>query len=434
MRILVLSLEPWRDDTGGGNVLSNILANVDAEYSQIYCSQGSPQNTLCRQYFQLSPAQVMVSALTRHPVGRDFTATSQPEQTPAAPAASPALYQRLFRLGQRLRWDSLYVAEEAAWKRGNWKTDALEAFVRRADPDLVFAPCYGSNFMLALTRHVASLTNCPIVSYISDDHYSLRQFRVSPVFWARRYVLRRGLRRTFPLYQEMFTMTEEQQAELERAFGSAPIVLRKAAVPLTQEPRRAGDRPGPLRFVYAGGLYLGRWKTLRAIARAIGALNDAGQPARLDIYSGTTLTPRQRGAITRCPGVTIHGLVSQERLKQVYQEADVALHVESFSPRFRGATRLSFSTKVVDCLASGCAIMAVGPREQAGVRYLARERAALCITSLRGVRPAVERLASERGLVDELAAGARRCLERNHDPERTTQTVRAVFEHAVRVG
>ena len=50
MKVLVISAEAWRDDTNGGNVLSNIFNNMDATFAQVYCSTQLPSNKICNKY------------------------------------------------------------------------------------------------------------------------------------------------------------------------------------------------------------------------------------------------------------------------------------------------------------------------------------------------------------------------------------------------
>ena len=42
MKILILSAEVWRDDTTGGNVLSNVIGGLGAEVAQVFCNPGNP--------------------------------------------------------------------------------------------------------------------------------------------------------------------------------------------------------------------------------------------------------------------------------------------------------------------------------------------------------------------------------------------------------
>lgn len=70
MKILIISQEVWRDDTNGGNVLSNIFDGMEAEFAQIYCSPGTPSNGICKRYYQMTDIMVINNILRKLPIGK----------------------------------------------------------------------------------------------------------------------------------------------------------------------------------------------------------------------------------------------------------------------------------------------------------------------------------------------------------------------------
>ena len=68
MKVLVLSAEVWRDDKNGGNVLSNIFEGLDAEFAQVYCNPGEPDNFLCKRYYQMTDGMVVRNILKREKI------------------------------------------------------------------------------------------------------------------------------------------------------------------------------------------------------------------------------------------------------------------------------------------------------------------------------------------------------------------------------
>ena len=65
MKILIISAEVWRDDTNGGNVLSNIFGGTGYEFAQIYCNPGNPSNFLCKWYYQMTDSMMIKSILRK---------------------------------------------------------------------------------------------------------------------------------------------------------------------------------------------------------------------------------------------------------------------------------------------------------------------------------------------------------------------------------
>ena len=63
---------------------------------------------------------------------------------------------------------------------------------------------------------------------------------------------------------------------------------------------------------------------------------------------------------------------------------------------------------------SGCAILAIGPRTQAGISYLKENDAAVCVDSVQEVYTAVSRLIDEPELIRAYAGKARALGIKNH--------------------
>ena len=132
-----------------------------------------------------------------------------------------------------------------------------------------------------------------------------------------------------------------------------------------------------IRIVYVGSILYGRWKTLGMLARAINQLNIEKPVFELLIYSQYQPSLEAKRAIVIDGASTFMGKVSASNVLQILNNADIVLHVESFDEKERIATRLSFSTKIVDCLHSGRCMLAIGWKEAASIDYLARNDAAL---------------------------------------------------------
>lgn len=424
MKILVISGEVWRDDTNGGNVLSNIFKGFDAEFSQIYCNPGEPQNNLCKHYYQMTEGQAMRAFLKRKPIGQEieydtFPTGEEKEQTSAEQKGKKTSFFQKHKLG------IFYFARDFLWNTAKWKNDKLKRFLDNANPDIIFAPCYGSPFMLKLTRFVAKYTGKKVISYISDDAYTLKQFRLSPYFWIRRFWVRRQMRKTFPLYSLCYTMTERQKLQCEKDFNANMKILRKTADLLEIPDKSAVNTP--VKFVYAGGIYLNRWKTLGKIAKAIKEVNKDGVKATLDVYTANELTKKMSKLLDDKINSTVHGSVSLDKLNEIYKNSDVAIHAESFDLRNRLAVRMSFSTKIIDCLASGCACLAVCDSKQGGYEYLTAEDCAICVDDLNNLPNKISELVNNPDKIIEYANKAKDCIRRNHLRDDVSKMLREDF-------
>ena len=125
--------------------------------------------------------------------------------------------------------------------------------------------------------------------------------------------------------------------------------------------------------------------------------------------------------------ICIHKAVTTEELQKLYAESDIALHVESFSRKNRLETRLSFSTKIIDCLASGCAVMAIAWEEQTGLKYLKKNDAAVCITSPKEIEGTLRELVENQEKISLYARKAYNLAIANHRREKVQDELYGTF-------
>lgn len=421
MRILILSKEAWRDEQNGGNVLSNIFRAFDADFAQIYCNECLPANDICSRYYQITDKGMLGSILGKGTAGKELRYIRPPHSESATES---------FSGGKKWLKSLLPVFREIVWKLGRWNEDEIVEFVRDFNPDIVFAPCYGNHYMHRLTRLVHSVARVNIISYISDDHYTNRQLRWEPWYWINHLLLRRNTREVFNHYSLVYTMTDEQKVQCERDFKANMKILCKAGEFDEMYSKHNVNRP--IRIVYAGGIYLNRWKTLSLLAEAIREIDPDGHTMRLDIYTGNTLSAKMDKALNDGIVSSVHSVVSSKELKDIYHEADIALHCESFDFINRLKVRMSFSTKIVDCLDSGCAVMAICASGQAGYAYLKRNDVAICISSPTDIKPQLTHLANNPEIIVRYQHKAFEFGRKKHLASAIAQSVRTDFEKLAR--
>lgn len=405
MRILVLSLEVWRDDNNGGNVLSNIFTDFDAEFAQIFCSAGQPNNDICKRYYQMTDVMAIKNILQKKKMG---VVLENIESVPN----EDKVEKQLDKIKRRGSFEIFRILRECVWGLAKYKNQDLEKFVRDFDPDVIFAPCYSTHYMLNLTRYVAQITGKPIISYVSDDVYSLRQWRFSPLYWINRFLVRRNMRRTWPYYSLVYTMTDLQKNEMEQIFRRPMKILRKSGEFEVLDKEKTTNTP--IRFIYAGGVYLNRWKTLCKLVLVMRKINEKELRVKLDIYTNNQVKKRAEAILNDGRNAEIHAAVSQQELRMKYKTSDVALHVEGFDIKNRLNVRQSFSTKIVDCLESGCAVLAICDAKQGGHEYLRREDAAICIDNLSDIESVLKNMVNNPNLIREYREKAFLCGQRNH--------------------
>lgn len=416
MRILLITSEAWNDKIHGNNVLTNWFDGFDAEFAQIYCSPGEPFNKCCKKYFQLTDSMMIKSLFGKSPAGvvkyyEDFPCNSDNATDNKLEPENKSLYLRL----KSITTETLRTVREMIWYFGKYNLKSLKSFINDYDPDIIFCPRFGSIKTLRLERTVYSIANKPIVAFTGDDEYTLNQFRLSPVYWVKRFITRRMFRKVTPMYSLYYSHSEEQAENYSKIFKVPTAVLLKCGEFSADKVHTKVN--SPIKIVYAGKLYCNRWKNLTEIGRALERVNCNDVKMVLEIYTKDKVSKKQFVQLNDGKNIFLRPPVSPEKLKEVYDNADIALHVESFDLKNKLLTKLSFSTKIIDCLASGCAVMAMCWEKHNGFLYLKKQDAAFTISSKTQVYEVLKNISENPELITKYAQKATICGMNNHQKE-----------------
>ncbi len=412
MRVLLITSEEWNDTVHGNNVLSNWFNGFPATFAQVYASPGLPQNNCCRKYFHITDKMMINSILHGKKAGRVLTENDK--YVPTGEKYNSTDVQGIGFL-RKYCGDFLRTLEAIVWDIGRFDKERLGEFVLEFNPDIIFAPRFASSKMLRLEKTVLEYANCPIVAFTGDNEYSLRRFNFSPFFWINLLYERYRLRQMMKRYSLYYTLSAEQMAEYEKQFGIDIKLLRKCGDFTEKYIEKEINKP--IKIVYAGKLYMNRWKTLAEIGMSLKKINSDSVKAVLQIYTMDTVTEAQEKQLHDNRNIFLKGAVSPEQLTEIYRNADIALHVESFELKHRYATRVSFSTKIIDCLASTCAVMAIAWKEHSGLTYLKHEDAAICIDSPKKIYDTLCNVCNHPELIRKYQKKAWECGIRNHRRE-----------------
>lgn len=389
MRILLITDEVWNDKVHPNNGLTNWFEGFPAEFAHIYLSSGAPDNKCCNKYYQITDSMMLRSIFTQNKAGRSFGCNKEcklkedsfPEQE------NKAFYSHM----KLITTEAIRLLRDWIWLSGQYNIDDINLFISDFNPDIIFTLRFASRKILRLERIISEFTDCPMIAFTGDDEYTLLQLRFSIVYWFRRLSLRKDLRRTIPLYSKYYMLSETQSLLYRQKFHVATDVLMKCGD--FEEGFLRKEIHSPIRLVYAGKLYCNRWKTLVQIKNALEKINKTEIRMVLHIYTKDRITKRRRRQLSDNRSSFLMKPVASEELKVIYREADIALHVEAFDLKNRWLTKFSFSTKIIDCLSSSCAVAAICPTDHAGYQYLKGKDSAICISSFDKIYPCLKKIA-----------------------------------------
>lgn len=430
MKILLITAEEWNDYVYGNGVLTNWFTGFDAEFAQIYTSPGLPNNKVCSKYFQIDERQMVKSLYSNTKAGREVKMpTNEREQDAAKSNAQRKGIYGIFKKLSLWMHTPIVMLQDFIWMTGRYDKVALQQFIDVYKPDVVFCPQLGNPKMWRLEKLVKGMTDVPFVAFTGDDEASYQQVSKSPLFWLRRWYCHNGLKNSVKIFSHYFMHSKEQAQDYAHEYGVPTSTLYKCGDFSNEFVKKSVG--SPIRLVYAGRLYCNRWKTLAEIGKALHEINKHGERMVLDIYTQEALTNEQRKALSPENSVYMKGSVNPQQLKEVYRNADIALHVESMDKKNRLATRVSFSTKIIDLMASSCAILAVCWNRHCGYQYLRDNDAAFCVDNYSDILPMLQRIVDNPSLVQNYAQKAYECGRKNHTREKIQKQIRDKFEELI---
>ncbi|WP_302428868.1 glycosyltransferase [uncultured Prevotella sp.] len=430
MKILLITAEEWNDYVYGNGVLTNWFTGFDAEFAQIYTSPGSPSNKVCNKYFQIDERQMVKSLYSHYKAGHEIEMpTNKQEQDAAKCNAQRKGIYGIFKKLSLWMHTPIVMLQDFIWMTGRYDKAALQRFIDGYKPDVVFCPQLGNPKMWRLEKLVTGMTDVPFVAFTGDDEASYQQVSKSPLFWLRRWYCHNGLKNSVKIFSHYFMHSKEQAQDYTNEYGVPTSTLYKCGDFSNEFVKKSVG--SPIRLVYAGRLYCNRWKTLAEIGKALHEINKHGERMVLDIYTQEALTNEQRKALSPENSVYMKGSVNPQQLKEVYRNADIALHVESMDKKNRLATRVSFSTKIIDLMASSCAILAVCWNRHCGYQYLRDNDAAFCVDNYSDILPMLQRIVDNPSLVQNYAQKAYECGRKNHTREKIQKQIRDKFEELI---
>ncbi len=432
MRILLITAEEWNDYVYCNGVLTNWFEGFPAEFAQIYISPGLPNNHICKKYFQITDAQMLRSIVGGPKAGREIqmlTDARQLEETKTN-ARYKGVYGFMKKLSLWFRTPIVSI-QDAIWAWGRYDKEALARFIQDFNPDIVFCPRMVTPKLIRLERLVRTMTNAPFVAFTADDEASYQQYSWSPLYWLRRWWLHNQFEKHVPgFYKHYWTFSKEQASDYSRLYNVPGSTLYKCGV--FPERFMARELNKPIRLVFAGHIYCNRWRTLAAIGKALKVINKDGIKMELDVYTIDKLTKKQIRALSKDCYINMKGAIPPQKLAEEYKKADIALHVESLDKKYRLETRVSFSTKIIDLMTTGCAILAVCWNRQAGYQYLKENDAAFCVDNYDDLLPILQKVVDNPDLVKKYAEKAFECGKKHHSRKEIHSQIKQLFEDVIR--
>ena len=419
MRVLFMSSSPIVREISLGNTFLNVFEDIEnVEFASIFTRAGAPDPKIS-QGFCITEKMILNGIVKKTPVGKRISCSDN-KNTENQPNKSDEKEQSIINFMKTRRWTVFFWLQNLIWKTGKWKSAELRNFVEEYDPDVIFTLLSNTSFLNNLILYVLSITNAKLMLYAWDNNYLLKQFYLSPLRWINHFINRVSMRKVAKKADKFYVISDIQKEEYEKCFNTNCKILTKFADFSAPAPKWTVPE-GKLKMLYTGNLGQGRWKSLALVSDAIEKLNAEGQKIELDIYSATPLTEKMKNALSK-NGSNIHPPVSFETVQTLQREADVLVHIEGLSLQNRLTVHQSFSTKLVDYFRMGKCIFAVGKDDEASIKHLIDNNAAVVAQSAPEVYEKLKALCEHREQLADYGKKAYECGAKHHDKS-TMQTM-----------
>ena len=413
IKVLLLLDETWNDKKHPNNNMTNWFTNFsNVEIWTISGGEGLPCNNCCKHYFQVSDKAMVRSLITPKKAGVVLRFEEYPTQEVDMYSRGEKL---IYQNRKKFSFPLMRLMRSILWRLGRYDMNKLSSFIEDCNPDIIFSQRMGSVKMCRLENIVQQIAKVPIIAYTGDDEYSLRRFQLSISSWINLFWRRAWLKKMIPQYSIFYSQSKTQMLEFSKKFGVRTKFLVKCGGFKRENIHLTVNEP--IQLVYAGKLYCNRWKTLKLLAECLRIVNKDGVKMILSIYTKDSCNKAMRKALHDDQSSFLRGAVAGDKLKKIYEGSDIALHVESFDLKNRLATKYSFSTKVMDCLSSGCAVMAICDKRHAAFEYLRENDIAFTASSKEELIKVLNGIVEDRQTITNYAEKAYLFGVEHHDRE-----------------
>lgn len=426
MNILIIGHNSWDENIAGGNTLSNFFSGwEEANLSYLYSRKAKPNNKICSHYFTIPEKDILLNLFSREKIGHEFNFLHDVVRNKKTKDKfEDSVIKKLKKFDSGL----LRLLIDLLWISKRWNNRNYRNFIKKSNPDIVFA--YAANFarLYALLNSIKTITNTKIVLFIADDvTVKTKKGIFHNIHWK---LGQKYLQKCIDLSSCCYGITPTLCTEYQQKFKKPFKLLRKGCdLSLTQVKDSVGDL---IRIVYAGNLYYGRDESLIRLIHTIDEINHYDKKVfALEIYSNSIIPDMLRNCITKSSSTEIYGVKPYSEIMKILAESDLVLHIESFKEEAIKYTRLSFSTKITDCMQSGSCLLAIGPGNVASMEEINQIPGAISITDIDDLQQTLEDVAKNPSQLIQRANAIQKHALENFSVKMVRESLRSDFKKLI---
>ncbi|MDB8545636.1 hypothetical protein GMB50_12540 [Turicibacter sanguinis] len=369
-KVLIISHNAFSTSNNMGKTLSGLFGGFEKlNLAQLYFHVSDSDIDLCKTSFKITDKDILKSLYTFKAWGKRV------EDIREVKYEENELTERVYKFGQK-RTAGKHLARDIMWKIGRWKSKELFEWIEEFKPDAIFYAAGYAMFSYNIALFIAKKYKIPLITYFCDDYYDYNYSQNNSIIAnIRMKFFRNKVEEIIVESSQLVFISDSMMKKYKEIFNKEGVVVMTPYTSCEQERKVMHN---PLKIVYAGSVMSNRWKTLQKIGEALEQINKNKQQIILEIYS-QGVEPEIISKLSMGQSMVFKGAVDADKVKMIYKDADILLHIESFLEKDIIRVKHSISTKIADCLASNRVFLAVGPSEIASIEYLEKNNAAYII-------------------------------------------------------
>lgn len=354
-----------------GKTLLSLFSDFDKEeLCQLYVHPATPDIVTCNSYYRVTDREILKSLYSFKSAGRKL---EEWEVVAERNSSNISVMQR----NPNNDRPSRRLLRDIMWKMSHWYTKALRTWLDEEQPTCIFlAPGY-AKFIYDIALKIADEYKLPIISYICDDYYFVKESK-GLIGSVQLSLLRRKTEKLFLNTSYLITISDEIKNQYMDTFKiPAKTVMTGTNYKIEENIKVCKE---PKTISYFGNVGYNRFISLKEIGQALEQINEEiGKDYKLKVYTSEKCLEVLQ-VLGKVKSIELQDFVQGEEFDRAMHSAELLLHVEAFDEESIDIVKHSISTKIADGLGSGIPLIAYGPECISSMKYLIKNECALAVT------------------------------------------------------
>lgn len=371
-RVLVISNNGFSKTNSNGRTLGSLFQGWPKDkLAQFYISVDNLDYSVCENYFNVTDKEALLSLI--------FATTKKGDENK---------YNKAKTLRKSKRTVFQTIARDFVWGLEMWKKKNFKQWLSAFNPEIVVIQSGDFPYLIRLAREISKKFKAKLIFYNTEGYY----------FFNNNYMDKGCFDRIlFPLFQKYYRrvfnkamhvsshavyLNELLKRDYDRIFNvSSTIIYNSSDI---EKSSHTFNSSNP-KISYLGNLVMGRDDALIEFAEVLYSISPN---LRLDIYGNAN--DQTLSKFKNVSAIDYHGVVGYEEVKQITQESDILIHVESQNAIIKESLRYGFSGKIADCLLSAKPFIIYASRDYACTMYLEKNEIGWVASSKMELREVLE--------------------------------------------